>query len=206
MFTEQKSSPYVVLKSRYGDCVCPECKSIDHDKAFAKGFDADIKIRAKGDMLCTSEGFICFSERVLTVIESAGFSGITLKPIPESAWYVVNSACRLNADQTAYKMTKPFCNQCGRPKECIGLIRCLNQIDVPRERGTFFSPVFDRGGSMNGDRDLFATEDIVTCFKQQGIKGGMFARLLTPPEFEKIKAAGLEKNLPKWPKDSRVIL
>ena len=59
---------------------------------------------------------------------------------------------------------------------------------------------------MNGDRDLFVTEDIVSEFKQQKLKGGMFARLLTPMEFAEIKAAGAEKNPLKWPKDSRVVL
>ena len=59
---------------------------------------------------------------------------------------------------------------------------------------------------MNGDRDLFVTGDIVAQFKKQGIKGGMFARLLTPSEYEAVKAAGAERNPLKLPKSSRVVL
>lgn len=206
MFTEQREPPYVTLKPRFSDCVCPKCKMIDHDKAFAKGFDEPLKIRAKGDLLGTSEGFVCISEKAKQVVESFGLGGITLKEIPNAGWWVVSVTCRVNADRSAYTVTKPFCDQCGRPKETIGLIRCLNQIEAPDQVGQFFSPTFDRGGSMNGDRDIFVTEDIVFLFKQQKLKGGIFERLLTPIEFAAIKAAGAEKNPLKWPKDSRVIL
>jgi hypothetical protein len=206
MFTQQKSPPYVGLQTRFSRCVCPKCKKIDHDKAFAEGFDEPLKIRAKGDLFGTSEGFICFSDKAKQVIESFRFGGLTLKTIPNAGWWVVNVTCRVEADQGAYTVTKPSCDQCGRPKETIGLIRCLNQIKAPNQVGTFFSPTFDRGGSMNGGRDVFVTEDIVSQFKQQKLKGGMFARLLTPIEFAEIKAAGAEKNPLKWPKDSRVVL
>lgn len=206
LFTEQRVAPYVLVRPRFGDCVCLKCKSIDHDKAFAKGFDEDIKVRAKGDLMGTSEGFTCISEKARNVIESAGFTGLSTKEIPKTGWWVVNVANRVRADQSAYTISKQVCDLCGRPKEVIGLIRCLNQIEVPSAAGTFFSPTFDRGGSMNGDRDLLVTEDIVSQFKQQKLKGGMFARLLTPTEFAEIKAAGAEKNPEKWPRNSRVIL
>ncbi len=206
MFTEQKEPPYVSVKPRFCGCVCPKCKKIDHDKAFAEGFDEALKIRAKGDLFGTSDGFVCVSEKAKQVIESFGFGGITVKAIPNAGWWVVKVIRRVNADQSAYTVTKPFCEQCGRPKATIGLIRCLNQIQAPDQVGTFFSPTFDRGGSMNGGRDVFVTEDIVSQFKQQKLKGGMFARLLTPTENAEIIAAGAEKNPLKWPKDSRVIL
>jgi hypothetical protein len=206
LFKERKEPPYVLVEPRYSDCVCPKCKKIDHDKAFAKGFEEPIRIRARGDLLVTSEGFICISEKAKQVIESFRFGGLTLKAIPNAGWWVVNVTCRVEGDQSAYTVTKPSCDQCGRPKETIGLIRCLNQIKAPNQVGTFFSPTFDRGGSMNGDRDVFVTEDIVSQFKQQKLKGGMFARLLTPMEFAEIKAAGAEKNPLKWPRDSRVVL
>lgn len=208
MFTEQKTPPYVVLRPRYLDCVCPipNCKKIDHDKAFAEGFDDDIKIRARGDIMDTSEGFTCINDKAKNVIESSGFVGLSLKEIPKTGWWVANVVHRVKADQNAYTITKAVCDRCGRPKETIGLIRCLNQIEVPSNTGTFFSPTFDRGGSRNGDRDLFFTEDIVSIFKQQKLKGGMFTRLLTPAEYADVKAAGAERNPEKWPKGSRVIL
>jgi len=206
MFTELKEPPYVFLKPRFSSCVCPKCKKLDHDKAFAEGFNETLKIRAKGDLFGTSEGFVCISDRAKQVIESCRFGGIALKPIQNAGWWVVNVTRRVDADQRAYTVTKPFCDQCGRPKETIGLIRCLSQISPPDQVGTFFAPTFDRGGSMNGDRDLFVTEDIVFQFKQQKLKGGMFARILTPEELAEVNAVGAEKNPLKWPKDSRVVL
>jgi hypothetical protein len=206
LFTEHKEPPYVVAEAAYSDCICPKCGKIDHDKAFRIGFEKQRRIRAKGDLLATSEGFYCLSDRAKRVLESERLSGITLKPIPGAGWWVIDVSRRVEADQSAYTLTKPLCDYCGRPKEAIGLIRCLNQVRVPNQIGTFFSPVFDRAGSMNCARDVFVTEDIVSLFKRQKLKGAMFARLLTPTEFAAIKAAGAEKDPLKWPKDSRVVL
>lgn len=206
LFAELKEPPYLVVKPRYVGYVCPKCKKIDHDKAFVEGFDDGLKIRARGDLLCTSEGFLCVSEKVRQIINLKEFSGITLKAIPRTDWWVVNASCRVQADDSAYTLGKPYCEACGRAREAIGLIRCLSQIERPRGKGTFFSPTFNRCGSMNGDRDLFVSEDIVAEFKLQGVKGGMFARLLTQEEYAQVRAMGAEKNPLKWPKGSRVIL
>ena len=206
MYCEQYDDPYLTLKPRYIECVCVKCRAIDHDRAFAEGFDQGLKIRARGDLLITSEGFYCFSDKVRSVIEAAGFQGLSLKVIPGTGWHVVNAVCRVEADRSAYAATKPFCDSCGRPKELIGLIRCIDQIQAPATMGTFFAPVFDRRGSMNGDRDLFLTEDILLHFKSHGIKGGMCARLLTGAEYAAVKAAGALKNPLKWPRGSGVSL
>jgi len=51
------------VRERYRGIVCSRCKKFDHDKAFDLGFDADIRIRARGDIVCTSDNLYCITER-----------------------------------------------------------------------------------------------------------------------------------------------
>jgi hypothetical protein len=204
LFEEKSKFGDVAVKSAYREFVCERCMSIAHDRAFAVGFEKGAKVRAKGDFFFSSDGFLCVSEKVKQVIDSLGYGGLVLKIIPDTKWYVVNVTLRVDADQGAYT-GKNRCNVCDKARQ-YGRIICLVQIDAPQQSGVFFTPVFDRGGSTNAERDFFATEDIVAEFKRQGLKGGLFSRLLTPSELEAVKAARAEFNPSKWPKGSHVFL
>jgi len=208
MCTTHRERPYLSVKPLYTDCVCSNinCKKINHEKAFEKGFLEKSGLKLKADIFGTSEGFLCFNEKTKNIVESNKFAGLDFKPIPGTCWWVVNVVRRVNADWNTFKRKMPACELCGRPKETYGSFNCINQVEAPDERGAFFSPTFDCGGGMNMDRDCFLTEDIVSCFKEQKLKGAMFQRLLTPIEYADIKAAGAEYQPDKWPKDSRVIL
>jgi len=206
IFIAHREPPYLTVMPRYSKYVCPKCKKIDHEKVFEEGFADGLRIRAKGDFFGSDEGFECFSEEVLRIIEESGFTGLLFKPIPGTKWFVINLRRRVEADNNAYKWSRNVCDVCNRPKEVTGLITFLSQIRVPQEAKTFFGPTFDRGGSMNGDRDLFVTEDIVFRFKEKKIKGGMFQRLLTAEEESLFKEACASRVPFKWPKGSKVVL
>lgn len=206
IFDAHREPPYLTVKPRYSQHVCPKCIKIDHDRVFEEGFEEGLRIRAKGDFFGSDEGFECVSDNVLRVVEQGGFAGLAFKPIPGTKLHVMNLRRQVDADKNAYKYSKGVCEVCKRPKEITGLIKFLSQIKVPDEPRTFFGPTFDRGGSMNGDRDLFATEDIVLRLKEQRIKGGTFQRLLTTEEESLFKEAAANQVPFKWPRGSRVIL
>jgi hypothetical protein len=62
------------------------------------------------------------------------------------------------------------------------------------EEGVGFAPNFIPMNAYNfvpnRGRDLFVTEDIVLEFKRQGLKGGMFERLLTKEEEAQVQGSG----------------
>ena len=82
----------------------------------------------------------------------------------------------------------------------------VRQIQVPENSGTFFAPVFDRGGSLNGDRDKLVTEDVVQAMKSAGIKGVTFERLATAEEEMESKSVRQHGKEYKPPKDRFVTL
>ena len=196
----------MTVKPRYARFVCRECMKINHEKVFAEGFDPGLRIRANADLLGSEEGFYCVNERARRVIEINGFQGLSLKPLEGRPWYVVNVARRVRADQTAYTYSIEKCTECGRPKDVTGLITFLDQIEAPSKPGTFFGPTFDRCGSMNGDRDLFVTEDIVLAFKEGGITGGIFEKLLAGKEKAQFDQAVASGTVFKWPKGTKIVL
>ena len=201
--TELKEPPWVAKKIRYASCFCQKCEMINFDAAFTEGFDESVKIRVKGDAFQSTDGFNCVNEKIKNLIESEGMRGVTLKPVGKAGWWVLNITRRVNGDPQAYSR-RNTCDQCKRARQTYGQLYCVTQIEAPEQRGTFFSPTFDRGGSV--DRDVLVTEDIMASFKKHGIKGGMFTRLLTPAEFEAVKAANALMDPLRWPKDSKSVL
>lgn len=206
LFTESTEPPYVTIRPDSTRFVCGRCKAIDHDSAFKNGFPSGLKIRARSNVFMTSEGFFCFDDQVRQIAVDSGFEGIAFQKLIGTRWNAINVTCRVQADPTAYEYSKNVCPQCQRPIGVGGLIRFLSQITVPDRTGTFFAPTFDRCGSMNGDRDLFVTENIVLRFKEQRVKGGMFERLLTKEEEARFRAVVAANQVFRWPKGARLFL
>jgi hypothetical protein len=171
-----------------------------------EGFDSGLLIRAEADIFSSEEGFYCINEKVKRIIDRCGFAGLNLKELSGTKWFVLNVSLLVEADKTAYSFSKAVCTDCGRAREITGLIQFISQIRVPPVGGTFCSPTFDRGGSMNTDRDLFASEDIVAEFKRQSIKAGTFYRLLRAQEEIQYRTAVTERRIFKWPKGAKVII
>src|SRR5690242_15431496 len=82
LFTEHRENPPLRIKERYQHLVCPKCRQFDFDAAFKGGFDLDVKIRAKGDIVLTqdpAEGFYCVNEKLRNIIEKKNIKGIRFK-------------------------------------------------------------------------------------------------------------------------------
>ena len=108
-FQEIRKPPYVMLRARYGDLICPKCERFSHEDVFERGFDTDIRIRAKGDIIRSEDGFDCVNERVRSLIEKNRFQGIVLKQLPNTDWYAAKITCCVDADRSAFKFSGPFC-------------------------------------------------------------------------------------------------
>ncbi len=198
--------PYLTVEPEFNRFVCVKCKAINHDAAFENGFSSDVKIRARGNIFISSDGFFCFDDTVRQIIETAKFKGIKFKKLVGTGWNVISLTCRVRADESVYEYSKQKCAACKRPREVLGFIRFPSQIKVPDFAGTFFTPKFDRGGKMNMDRDLFVTEDIALRFKKEGLKGGYFERLLSKDEEVNCRKAIATKQEFKWPKGTKILL
>lgn len=206
LWLTHRHPPYYTLKPRYTELVCSACSKFDYDAVFNEGFDADIDIAAKGNFFQSTDGFYCFDDKFRSLIERFKIGGLTIKPLSDSGWHVCNIRCRVDGDRSVYTVHKPFCGQCGRPKGGVtGLVQFESEIKPPTGESLFFGLTFDRQG-YNGDRDLFATEDVVVKMKEAGLRGVTCFKLFAEPEATKVRLA-IERREPfKWPKGSRVIL
>jgi len=202
LFDEQKQEPRLLVKDQYKRLVCPKCLKFDYDKAFKAGFDSEIRIRARGDFLESSDGFLCVSEKLKRLIYEQGVCGVSLKPAGKSGWHVVNVTIRVEADQQALKANKPICHSCKRPGSVTGSFYALRQIEVPPKRTAFFTTILERNGC---DRDAFVTEDVLQMFIKGKFKGGEFHKLLTTEEEAHLTATAA-KGKPRWPPHSKIFL
>lgn len=202
LFDEQKQEPRLSVKSQYKGLVCPKCLKFDYDKAFKAGFDSEIRIRARGDFLESSDGFLCVSEKVKQLVDAQGVCGVSLKPVGKSGWHVANTTLRVEAEEKVLKTHKPTCHACKRPGSVTGSFYALRQIEVPKKPSTFFTTVLERNGR---DRDVFVTDDIVQIFVTAKVKGGEFQKLLTIEDEAQLTATAA-KGKPRWPQHSKILL
>lgn len=205
IFNGIRKSPWLVIKPRYKRFQCA-CGKIDFDGVFEEGFDSDVKIREKGDFVITLDGFTLATRKVVETIEEKQFYGLSWKAISNADWYVLNVVERVPGDEGAYDRRKPVCKVCSRAKVTVGLIVLERQIAVGKVKGAFFSTTFDRGGSLNGNREIFATEDVLVAFRDAGIKGVTFNRLATEEEESAFKAAKRAGKIYIPPKDRFTVL
>lgn len=118
-------------------------------------------------------------DSVRKLIEAKAWSGLLLKQVPGNSWHVINVTLRVKANNKCYTYGTSKCEICGRFKEITGSINQRTEIEIPDVAGVFFSPTFDRNGSSNRDRDVFISEDIMTCLKSERMtKGAFFTRLI----------------------------
>lgn len=204
--SEQEEAPYVVIRPKYERLLCPKCKRFDHDRVFAEGFEENVRIRARGNIIQTEDGFYCVDSRVKEWVELHHIKGVALKALPGTDWNVMSVTCRVEADRSDYSYSKASCAVCSRSNEITGVILLASRIAAPQCCGTFFAPEFDRVGGFSGNRDVFVTEDVVLGFKELGLKGGTFQRLLSAEEEPAFRAAVERKQAFKWPKGARIVL
>lgn len=201
-----RNPPYVTLRARYSGLICPTCSKFDHDAVFNEGFDADIALRGKGNFFKSADGFYCLDDKFRSFIDQFNIGGLEIKSLGASGWHVCSIRCRVDGDPGVYTKHKPFCAQCARPKGGVtGLVRFQSEIKPPQKEALFFGLTFDRHG-YNGDRDLFATEDVVMKMKEADLRGMTGFKLLVEPEAAKFRSAIERNEVFKWPKGTRIIL
>ncbi len=193
LFKQHKAEPEVILKPRYAELCCPQCRRFDHDAVFAFGFDDDVKAQTKFDFLRTGEGFLCVRSPVVQFFEKNRVLGLAFKKIPTTQFSVLKVTERVEADRSVYVPSRPFCTLCGRPRGVTGVFEFRRQIRLPSSGGRVVLPLFSREGSRNRDRDIFASEDVVMGLKAAGFRGGQFQRLLKGEEEAAFNAA-VQKN------------
>jgi hypothetical protein len=206
LWLTSRNPPYLTLRSRYAGFVCPECSKFDYDVIFREGFDTDIEIAASGNFFESTDGFYCFDDKFRSLVERFQIEGLAIQPLSNSGWHVCNIRRRVDGDASVYTVHKPLCSQCCRPKGGVtGLVQFESEIKPPKGKSLFFGLTFDRQG-YNGDRDLFATEDVVFKLKEAGMRGLTCFKLLVDPEAAKLRSAIERNEVFKWPKGTRIIL
>jgi len=196
------------IRERYRKPVCHECFQFDYDTVFREGFDPDIKIRARGDIVQTDDGLYCVRENLKQVFKRHRSRGLVFKRLGSSAWYVVNITLRVSGDKRVYKTDcidgRRYCPACKRAVSVYGLFEFERQLAVPKQSRAFFTTVFKREGHHSAP-DVFATEDIARLLQDAGIKGGMFRKLLNPKEEAQLEAS-IRRGKERWPPNTAIVL
>jgi hypothetical protein len=170
----------------YRDCVCSGCRKIAYDDAFKLGFKAAKKIRGKGDMLTSDDGFRCVRENVVALLDREGIRGVHFRQIVDTEWYVLNITERVRVSGDVYQRSGVPCSLCGRKTEVLGAVTNLGQFLDDLPRGAVFST---SEYNEKWDREILIDETILELFRKSGITG-CTAQLIPPAdEYKKLSDA-----------------
>lgn len=173
--------------SRYQKYVCGSCGRISFDDVFASGFPVSAtKLRAKGDLLITDDGFWCVRQNVVELFQKEQIDGIHFNRISDTDWYVLNISRRLPIVNDVYKEVGELCPGCGKSTEIIGCVVLREQIlETPPRRS-----VFTTGPSReHSDRDVLVDREIIDLMVRARIKGGTATLIPSAKELEQISNA-----------------
>jgi len=184
MWVEPKELGPLTPKPVYQDLVCSKCWQANHDEVFKRGFKAAGEFKSKRDLIQTTDGFLCLSEKVRELLIRHRVGGFKIKPIGMDGWYVVNVTKRVNA-VLVYKAAEE-CRLCRRAKQFCGGYEFERQISLPKNPRTVFTVVHERQGPHQG-RDVFVTGDIVEILQTAGIKGCRFNKMYSSEEENEMK-------------------
>jgi hypothetical protein len=187
--------------------VCSECLQANHEVIFRRGFEFEKPFRSNRDLIETTDGFFCISEKVRNLLQRHRARGFNLKQISNDGWWAVNLTRKVSADNI-YKSHvwdgRRMCPECKRAVSVTGLYQFERQLPLPSESRVLFTVKHERQG-LHAGPDIFVTEDIVKVLQGAGIRGCAFARLLNLDE-EKQYGHGLKAGKGVYPPDGYVDL
>ena len=202
----KQGGPGFVPSPDYSSFVCQKCRKFSHDAVFEFGFPTNYKLKLRGDIAATFDGFLCVNERVIQLIGRNSFPGLRYKQVDPQGWYVINIIERVETTSDVYKVVRGPCEECGRNRELIGGVHHMGQLlSLPRDEG-FFSTSLDWECSRLDDRTLFMSSAVVECFKQNAVRGGALHLLHTKTEYDRMQNEWKTKGRCKEPKESKIVL
>jgi hypothetical protein len=161
------------LKNRYDALRCTRCGKIDEIEALRAGGVEIFGFRPKYEFMATLDGVFLLSKRCWNVIADNRFRGI--EPIELSQTTTQYCAIYFQPEfvrSHSMKGIKRYrlCDVCGRYGELKGMPP-IDEIDIPSEKGIFFTTKPFGESPMGWEPTLFVSEDVLKVFRKEKVKG-----------------------------------
>ncbi len=169
------------LRPAYAAVRCQVCGKLDELKALQMPLQDDIKIRARGDVVLTHDGFLLFSQHLQDVLSDNRVQGVRYLAIPnEDRYRVAIPTCYLpvDPDTAGFQYAGAKCVACGRYRHGVYVGPLKPSYSPPEDNTVMCAPeVFQESGV--GRVFWFLVSDLVkSLFKKNGIRGVEFGKPL----------------------------
>jgi len=207
IWNDSRETGGLIPKPVFQDLMCSKCWQANHDNIFKRGFEGAGNFKSKRDLVGTTDGFLCISDKVKTLLLRHKVGGFRSKPIGNDGWHVVNVNLKVNAVRVytseIWKGHR-LCPKCKRALATGGGYEYERQISLPKRVRVFFTVIHEHQGGHRGP-DIFVTEDVVKILQGGGIKGCRFNRLMTQEEEKRFKQC-CKAGVNPWPADYHIDL
>lgn len=187
LYKEATSMRPVHLRARYERFTCPECRKIDEDAALRSGID-NVRLRAKTDLLLTSDNVLCFSEKLRDIFVSHHVMGLEfLEILGQSRYQVVLPTHLVEVDlskttfqyedRDAYgrEVTPGFCATCGRPRLGRYLFPTLASLVLPEDPLVVVAPAIPSESPQGKVYWILVSEVVKGIMRENRVSGAGYA-------------------------------
>lgn len=169
------------MKPQYLSALCSSCGRYTEEAVFRIGFSDPICIRIKGDFSHTQDRVFAVSDRCLQALKKGHVTGFETKPLGSTGWHALLVTKLVDHPEGVLTPAEPRCPVCRLPDGAIGSFQHVEQLGIPVDSNTFFSPKTNWRRRL-WDRDIFVGQGVVDALKAAGVTGGYCNRLWTVEE------------------------
>jgi len=183
--------PPVVLRKRYQWLQCAECGKIDEDQALLSGLDADVQLKARSDIVQTSDEVLCFSEKTRKIYELNNLTGLEFMDIPKDFKYKIAFPTHIldvDLKTAAFQYQEPcivagielpggFCTLCGRNKGGAYVGPLKGSFDLPNNPLTICAPSINRENSRGKIYWILVSEVVKNLFQLSHVTGAEYSEI-----------------------------
>lgn len=164
----------IPLLGEYERFQCHRCRKIDEIAALRTGVSPQVRVRAKTDVIGTSEDWTVVSERFRSLVEKHNIAGLEFAQIPASpGFFAVIPTILVPIDEAGcVKLGGSFlgkCEQCGRYGYTTGW-PTRSYMQVPDGELVFFTRRVCEG-TLGRKCCLYTTETVQRLLEENAITG-----------------------------------
>lgn len=176
--------PLVRIRTRYENLACPQCHKVDDAAALRSGRDP-VVLRARTDVVGTSDDIYCVSEAFRELFISHGMSGLDFLDIPGQTKYEVALPtfwATVDTGKTQFQYEDEgegwaqFCSTCHRPLRGRYLFPSLASLSLPQDPLTIAAPSIALENPRGKVYWVLVSEVVRNILRENRISGASYSK------------------------------
>jgi hypothetical protein len=164
-------------RSSYLPLMCPECGKIDEREAVLLPTEEDVRIRARTDIVGTSDGMVCFNRKAKNAYERNALKGLRFLPLTGDENYFLAWSevwLSVNLEKASFQYDGEPCPICRRPRLGAYVGPMAESFQTPDDPAIICAPSEWRESVFSRNLWLLVSETVKQVFQSERLSGVEF--------------------------------